>query len=93
MKELFIIIKRNTKIFFKDRGMFFTSLITPAILLVLYTTFLKGVYKDTFIANLPEGFSVSDNIIDALVSGQLISSILAVSCCPLLFILSDNCIQ
>ena len=29
------LIKRNIKLFFKDKGMFFTSLITPVILLVL----------------------------------------------------------
>lgn len=85
MKTLLILVKRNTKIFFKDRGMFFTSLITPAILLVLYTTFLKGLYKDTFMSNLPEGFTVSENIIDSLVSSQLISSILAVSCVTVAF--------
>lgn len=27
---------RNCKLFFKDKGMFFASLITPVILLVLY---------------------------------------------------------
>ncbi|MBR6808484.1 MAG: ABC transporter permease [Clostridia bacterium] len=85
MKTLLILIKRNTKIFFKDRGMFFTSLITPAILLVLYTTFLKGVYKDTFISNLPEGITFAENIIDSLVASQLISSILAVSCVTVAF--------
>ena len=36
MSMAFILIKRNIKLFFKDKGMFFTSLITPAILLVLY---------------------------------------------------------
>ena len=46
MSIAFILIKRNIKLFFKDKGMFFTSLITPAILLVLYVTFLgKDVYK------------------------------------------------
>lgn len=85
MKTVLMLIKRNTKIFFKDRGMFFTSLITPAILLVLYTTFLRGIYRDTFVSNIPEGFTVSDSIIDALVSGQLISSILAVSCVTVAF--------
>lgn len=29
---------RNIKLFFKDKGMFFTSLVTPMILLVLYVT-------------------------------------------------------
>ena len=34
------LIRRNSKLFFKDKAMFFTSLITPIILLILYTTFL-----------------------------------------------------
>ena len=42
MRTLTILIKRNVKLFFKDKGMFFTSLITPIILLVLYSTFLKN---------------------------------------------------
>lgn len=80
-----IIIKRNTKLFFKDKGMFFTSLITPAILLVLYATFLGKVYRDSFTASLPDMFTLSDNIIDGLVGGQLMSSILAVSCVTVAF--------
>ena len=43
MKELKALIKRDTKLFFKDKGMFFTSLITPVILLVLYATFLANI--------------------------------------------------
>lgn len=80
-----ILIKRNTKLFFKDKGMFFTSLITPAILLVLYATFLGKVYRDSFTASLPDMFTLSDNIIDGLVGGQLMSSILAVSCVTVAF--------
>ena len=48
------LIKRNIKLFFKDKGMFFTSLITPVILLVLYATFLANVYRDSFVSNIPE---------------------------------------
>ena len=40
------LIRRNCKLFFKDKAMFFTSLITPMILLVLYATFLAKVYRD-----------------------------------------------
>ena len=47
---------RNCKLFFKDKGMFFASLITPVILLVLYAAFLANVYRDSFISALPEGF-------------------------------------
>ncbi len=85
MKTVLALIKRNVTLFFKDKGMFFTSLITPAILLVLYATFLKNVYRDSFTQNLPEFFNISENIIDGLVGGQLISSILAVSCVTVAF--------
>ncbi|MGN0692199.1 MAG: ABC transporter permease [Oscillospiraceae bacterium] len=79
------LIKRNCKLFFKDKGMFFTSLITPLILLVLYATFLAKVYKDSFMSALPEGFVDTENIIDKTVAGQLFSSLLAVCCITVAF--------
>jgi multidrug/hemolysin transport system permease protein len=65
--------------------MFFTALITPAILLVLYATFLGNVYRDSFTANLPAQLPLSDAVIDGLVATQLISSLLAVSCVTVAF--------
>lgn len=85
MKTLSILIKRNVKLFFKDKGMFLTSLITPLILLVLYATFLGKVYRDSFVMNLPDSFKISDELLNGLVGGQLISSILAVSCVTVAF--------
>ena len=85
MNILKSLIKRNTKLFFKDKGMFFTSLITPAILLVLYATFLGKVYRDSFTSALPDGLELADKLIDGTVCGQLISSILAVSCVTVAF--------
>ena len=79
------LIKRNVKLFFKDKGMFFTALITPMILLVLYVTFLSNVYKDSFVAGLPAGIRIDGGLIDSLVAGQLTSSILAVSCVTVAF--------
>lgn len=79
------LIKRNSKLFFKDKGMFFTSLITPVILLVLYATFLAKVYRDSFASAIPEYFSVPDKLIDATVGGELISSLLAVCCVTVAF--------
>lgn len=76
---------RNIKLFFKDKGMFFASMITPMILLVLYATFLGKVYTDSFKSSMPEGFSLSDSIISAMVGGELISSILAVCCVTVAF--------
>lgn len=71
--------------FFKDKAMFFTSLITPIILLVLYSTFLAKVYRDSFRENLPMGFKLGDDLINGIVSGQLISSLLAVCCVTIAF--------
>lgn len=85
MKSATILIKRNTKLFFKDKGMFFTSLITPVILLVLYSTFLGNVYRDSFVGNLPNELSLPERLIDGLVGAQLISSILAISCVTVAF--------
>lgn len=85
MKTTLSLIRRNVKLFFKDKGMFFTSLITPMILLVLYATFLSNVYKDSFTAGLPAGILIDEGLIDALVGGQLTSSILAVSCVTVAF--------
>lgn len=85
MTALNALVKRNCKLFFKDKGMFFTSLITPLILLVLYATFLAKVYADTFTAAMPAGFSVEPELIDGIVGGQLVSSLLAVCCVTVAF--------
>ena len=86
MRELCALVKRDTKLFFKDKGMFFTSLITPMILLVLYASFLSSVYEDTFRSSLEAaGASVSDKLIGGCVGGELASSILAVCCVTVAF--------
>ena len=85
MKTLNALIDRNTKLFFKDKGMFFTALITPMILLVLYATFLGNVYKDSFLMNLPPHLVPDESLVNGFVGGQLVSSILAVSCVTVAF--------
>lgn len=85
MTGLGSLIKRNTKLFFKDKGLFFTSLITPLILLVLYATFLGNVYHNSFAMAFPEGMEIPDKLLDAAVGGQLISSLLAVCCVTVAF--------
>lgn len=85
MKTLLILTRRNAKLFFKDKGMFFSSLITPAILLVLYVSFLSSIYRGSFVSALPSGFTLSESIIDGVVAGQLASSLLAVCCVTIAF--------
>lgn len=85
MTGLRALIRRNCKLFFKDKGMFITSLITPAVLLVLYTTFLAGVYRDAFTSSLPGNLTLDSKLLGGLVGGQLVSSLLAVSCVTVAF--------
>lgn len=85
MKTLKALIIRNTKMFFKDKGLFFSSLITPMILLVLYISFLGNVYRDSLLMSMPEGVVLDEGIVNGFVSGQLISSILAVCCVTVSF--------
>ena len=86
MKTFLTSVKRNITLFFKDKGLFFTSLITPLILLVLYITFLSNVFRDSFNQIFSAvGESVSESLVDALVGGQLMSSLLAVSCITVSF--------
>lgn len=85
MMTLRVLIRRNTRLFFKDKGMFFTALITPMILLVLYATFLGNVFRDAFLSGIPEGITLPDELVGGFVGGQLISSILAVSCVTVAF--------
>ena len=87
MKQLLYLIKRNTTLFFRDKGLFFTALITPMILLVLYATFLGNVYRDSILQIIdamnsmaPTPAIIEDRVIEGFVGGQLVSSILAVSC-------------
>ena len=87
MKVLYNVVRRNLKLFFKDKGMFFSSLITPILLLVLYATFLAKVYRDSFRSAMPEEVMamVPEKLINGTVVSQLISALLAVSCVTISF--------
>lgn len=97
MKVCGALIKRNVTMFFKDKGTFFTSLATPMILLLLYTTFLSNVYEDSFrsVLSAMQIVAVKDAQINGLVGGLLLSSLLAVSAvtvpfCANLFMVQDR---
>ena len=95
MSSLGSLTKRGLKLFLNDKGMLFSSLITPLILLVLYITFLAKVYKDSFLSSL-EAAHVADfpqELIDATVGGQLFSSLLAVCCITVAFCCNMTMVQ
>ena len=91
MNKFLALTKRNIKLFFKDKGMFFASLITPIILLVLYATFLSRVYKESFLSGFPESMPVDDKLVNGFVGGELLSALLAVCCITVAF--SSNMIM
>lgn len=85
MIEYLNLTQRNVKLYFSDKAMFFSSLISPIILLVLYTLFLGKVFKQTFTSTIPKGISISSELISSLVSGQILASLIAVTCVTVAF--------
>ena len=79
VKKLFALVTRNIKCYFKDKFLFFVSLITPMILLVLFVTFLRSVYISSFndiFAGF--GFTADEKVVEGLAGSWLLSSIMAV---------------
>lgn len=80
--SLWALIKRNTKVYFKDKSVFLSSLITPIILLILFITFLKNVYVESIESQIP---GLSASLLNGFAGSWLISSILATSCITIAF--------
>lgn len=93
MKAVISLVNRNRKLFFRDKGMFFSALITPFILIVFYATFLAKVYKDSFTSAFPEGFTITDKLIEGTVASQLVAALLAVSCVTVTFCVNLTMVQ
>ena len=93
MRVLATMINRNRKLFFRDKGMFFSSMITPVILIILYATFLAKVFKDSFTSNLPEMMSVPEKLINGTVAAQLSAALLAVTCVTVTFCVNLTMVQ
>ena len=93
MKEITALVSRNRKLFFKDKGMLFSSMITPVILIVLYATFLANVYKDSFVSATKDMIDLPDKIIDGTVAAQLAAALLAVSCVTVTFCVNLTMVQ
>ena len=78
-------VERNIKMYFKDKMTFFFSLMTPLILVVLFLLFLRGVYEDSLISSIPEGFELSKKTVNAFTGSWLFSSIMTTSCITIAF--------
>ncbi len=79
-KKMISLISRNTKCYFKNKFTFFTSLITPLILFVLFATFLKNIYIESF-ENIATEFEITigKRALNGVTGAWLMSSILSVS--------------
>ena len=93
MRTFITLIERNRKLFFRDKGILLSSLITPIILIVLYATFLAKVYKDSFITNIPAVVDISEKLINGTVAVQLAAALLAVSCVTVTFCVNLTMVQ
>lgn len=93
MKEIAALVSRNRKLFFKDKGMLFSSMITPVILIVLYATFLANVYKDSFVSATKDMIDLPDKVINGTVAAQLAAALLAVSCVTVTFCVNLTMVQ
>ena len=80
MNVFFSLVKRNVKLYFKDKVTFFTSLITPFILLILFVLFLNNVYKDMVDSILSQAsITTTNSIKNSIVASWFIASILSTS--------------
>lgn len=101
MRTVLALMNRNRKLFFKDKGMLFTSMITPVVLIVLYATFLAKVFRDSFTAAIPDMITaaipdmitISDKLINGTVAAQLTASLMAVSCITVTFCVNLTMVQ
>lgn len=92
MKGLYSLIVRNCKVYFKDKGVFFPSLISPLILLFLFIAFLGNVYRDS-IRNVVKGFEISDGLVESIASGWLVSSLVSVCAVTIAFTANTVMVQ
>lgn len=92
LTKLRYLVARNCKLFFRDKGTFFPSLIAPLILLFLFIAFLGDVYRDSIRA-VVEGFPISDGLVESIAGGWLISTLLAVCAVTIAFTANTIMVQ
>lgn len=92
MKQLFALVGRNCKVYFKDKGVFLPSLISPLILLFLFIAFLGNIYRDS-IRDVVMGFEISDGLVESIASGWLVSSLISVCAVTIAFTANTVMVQ
>lgn len=72
------LIYRNIKVYFNDKGKIFFSILTPIIVLLLYSLFLAKNY-DVFLENIFNEFNINKVYINKMISALILSSTLGVT--------------
>lgn len=83
-----VLVKRNIKIFLKDKMMVFFSVLAPVIVLLVYILFLSKMQADS-IQNMLQadfkGVELGEKEILAVINNWMISGVMAVSCITVAF--------
>lgn len=92
LKKFCALLRRNITCYFRDRFLFLVSMITPMILLVLFVTFLRSTYIESFNEVFKAfSFEPSKRVVDGLAGAWLLSSIMAV--CSVTVAICSNAIM
>ncbi len=73
------LVKRDMKIFLKDKVTVFFSLLSPLIVFMLYVLFLKDLQYDSIKETL-QAFNISKSLLEGFVDNWMIGGVLAVGC-------------
>ena len=94
MKVFSALLRRNCKLFFRDKGVFFPSLLAPLILLFLFIAFLGDVYRDS-ISGVASSFGVTlaSGTVESIAGGWLFSTLLSVCAVTVAFTANTVMVQ
>lgn len=76
MKNILAFSVRNTKLFFRDKAVFFFSLLSSLILILLYFLFIANIYVDMIKENIP---FISESGASFVVYLQMMASVLVLN--------------
>lgn len=83
---LYMLVKRNVKLFLKDKMTVFFSLLAPIIILILYILFLGNIQADTVHGIIEEfGQNIDDKLIMGFINNWMIAGVMGVSCITVAF--------
>lgn len=74
-----VLVKRNIKLYLKDKMTVFFSVLAPVIVLLLYVLFLGKIQADS-IMSMFEGIDITAKEVTALVNNWMIAGLMGISC-------------